>query len=342
MSQLLASYLRIAGLVVVVAALVLGPAPAVASPRAVNGQIAFDRFDPFGNQFSFTANPDGGFALPIPNVPPSSGPSWSHDGQKLAFTVLTADGRITTATSNPDGTDYNALPIDDPSLNLSCSPGAWSANDAQLVCQSWDTTNPLRNGIYTISSADGSDLTRLTNPSGGDDEPGAYSPNGKQLVFARFAQAPFVGPCASAYCEPLGLFVINTDGTHLRRITPPGTIIQPGNDGDWSPQGNEIVFSRHVTPDVYSSMWVIHADGTGLHEIHIQGLDCGARPSDPNAVGCHGVHWSPDGKKIIFASNSPATGVNIYIANADGTGLTQVTQDGGSDDPTWGTHPLAY
>ena len=46
-----------------------------------------------------------------------------------------------------------------------------------------------------------------------------------------------------------------------------------------------------------------------------------------------------DGKKIIFADNSPTTGVNIYTVNADGSGLFQVTHDGGDDDPAWGTHP---
>jgi Tol biopolymer transport system component len=111
---------------------------------------------------------------------------------------------------------------------------------------------------------------------------------------------------------------------------------------DWSPQGNEIIFSRHVTPDVLGSIWVVHANGTGLHEIHIGGLDCGASFSDPSGVGCHGARWSPDGTKIIFAAVSPATGTrNIYTANADGTGLTQVTFDGNDDDPAWGTHSLA-
>ena len=187
--------------------------------------------------------------------------------------------------------------------------------------------------VRPLKSADGSGLTRITsNPLGGHDVPGSYSPDGKKIVFIRY----------DANGNPAGLFVVKINGGQLRQLLPASVDLNMGVQSDWSPQGNEIIVSLHVTPDVFGSIWVIHADGTGLHEIHIQGLDCGASPSAPNAVGCHGVHWSPDGKKIIFASNSPATGVNIYIANADGTGLNQVTQDGGSDDPTWGTHPLAH
>jgi hypothetical protein len=45
--------------------------------------------------------------------------------------------------------------------------------------------------------------------------------------------------------------------------------------------------------------------------------------------------------QLAFATNSPATGVNIYTIYADGSGLAQVTQDGSdkNDDPVWGTHP---
>ena len=88
---------------------------------------------------------------------------------------------------------------------------------------------------------------------------------------------------------------------------------------DSSPEGNEIIVSVRVTRDVHGSMWVVHAGGTGLHEVHIQGLDCGASNSDPNGFGCHGPRWSPDDKEIIFAADSPAVGTNIHTANADGT-----------------------
>ncbi|MFL5959976.1 MAG: TolB family protein [Gaiellaceae bacterium] len=301
--------------------------PAGAKPSGTNGQIAYDRTNfATGDQAVFTANPDGSHEQQL--AANTCCANWSHGGSKLSIPYSTDDGRIGPATVNADGSGYTQLPINDPTLNLGCS--AWSPSDATRACQGWDDSNPARDGIYTISSSDGSSLTRLTtNPLGGNDEIGAYSPDGKRLVFLRTDQNG----------DGVGLFVVNTNGTNLRQITPPGTLIQSGNDGDWSPQGNEIVFSRHVTTDVRGSLWVIHADGSGLHEINVQGLGCGGSVFEPTGLGCHEPRWSPDGKKIVFAGNSPTTGVNIYTANAGGSGLFQVTHDGADDDPSWGTHP---
>ena len=39
---------------------------------------------------------------------------------------------------------------------------------------------------------------------------------------------------------------------------------------------------------------------------------------------------------------SDATGENVYSSNADGTGLTQVTDGGDDETPDWGTHPFAH
>lgn len=294
------------GLVVTITVLVgVIVAPAMATPPGVNGQIAYDN-----NVGVFTANPDGsGARLLVPN---SCCGDWSPDGSKLAVPYLTDDGRIGPATVNADGSGYTPFPIGDPTLNVGCGTGSWSPDGKRLACESWDDSNATRNGIYTISSLDGSGLTRVTaNPLGGHDIPGSYSPNGKRIVFVRFDQDG----------NPAGLFTVRANGTGLSQLMPTETLLNIG--ADWSPQGNEIVFSRHVTADVHGSLWVVHPDGSGLREIKVQGLACGGANVDPNGIGCHGVRWSPDGKEIIFAAGSPATGTNIYTATADGSGLTR-------------------
>ena len=179
----------------------------------------------------------------------------------------------------------------------------------------------------SIRSSDGGGLIRITSNPGGSDEPGDYSPNGKRLVFGRSDQNG----------DPIGLFVVNVNGTGLKQITP-----KRSSPGDWSPQGNEIVFSQRLTPDVHSSIWVVHANGTGLHKIHVQPESaCGGLNSDPTADGCFDPRWSPDGTKIIFAKGTSGdSDSNIYTVNVDGTGLTQVTHGGRDQAPDWGTHPV--
>ena len=159
--------------------------------------------------------------------------------------------------------------------------------------------------------------------------PGSWSPNGKRIVFDR------IGSDGSSE----GLFVVNTNGTGIKQITPADFDLS--SFGSWSPQGNDIVFSRHVTPDVHSSIWVIHADGTGLHEINVQPASaCGGANADPNAEGCNEPVWSPGGTKIaLVRSHSNDIDGEIYTVNVDGTGLTQVTHAPGSGSPDWGTHP---
>jgi Tol biopolymer transport system component len=130
------------------------------------------------------------------------------------------------------------------------------------------------------------------------------------------------------------LFVVNADGRKLRQITSAGTLVSISPD--WSPQGNDIAFSRR-TPDARGSLWVVHFNGTHLRQIHVQGFACGGPVDDPDSIGCHAPRWSPDGSNLIFATNTH----DIFTARLDGSGLTQVTHTGDADHPDWGTHPLA-
>jgi len=317
--------LTLLGLLAVLASVTAFALPATATTRGSNGLIAFDRADPAsssGDTWIFVSNPDGTRARRLYEGHACC-PGWSHDGRRVAITVGLRDGRIGTATQPARGGRSKTLPLQDPTLNVACH--VWSRNDARLACEGWDDKHQGRIGVYTISSTRGGLARRLTrNALGGHDLPGAYSPDGRRLVFSRFDEND----------NGVGLYVINANGSGLRRITPPGTIIQGGNSGDWSPTSNQIVFSRHVGPSVPGSLWIVNADGSRLRELKVAGLDCGG------AVGCHEPQWSPDGTRVVFASNSGQRS-DIYICNADGSQLVHVTSGGQDDDPAWGSHPLA-
>jgi len=305
--------------------------PAAARPPGANGQIVFGRFDPaLGDQVIYTVNPDGSHEhqmLPFT----LNGPHWSADGSR----IVTSGFRSAALITNPDTGSFREVFSSDPTLFLACPLP--SPDGQRLACDQFDQpADPSRNGIYSIRSSDGGGVERITSNPGGIDSPGDYSPNGKRLVFGRSNQNG----------DPGGLFVVNVNGKGLKQIMPAGTLLSGG--GDWSPQGNQIVFSRQLTADVHSTLWVVRSDGSGLREIQVQGVACGGAFSDPTSQGCLEPRWSPDGKKIVFDIFNGATGQrNIYTANADGSGLFQVTHapssvlGEGDQAPDWGTHPLA-
>jgi Tol biopolymer transport system component len=212
---------------------------------------------------------------------------------------------------------------------------AWSPDSTRLLCQvirfGGDTS---LNGIYTIRSSDGGDLTRLTvspyppqGEFGGGDIPGDYSPDGSQFVFMR--AKPGADP--NARHQRGALFVENADGTGLRQITPYGLPNSHDNaDESWSPDGSAILFASE-----HGLLFVVHPDGTGVRRIP---LDTGGGFSFAATPG-----WSPDGTRIVFSLFLRKTGqVDIYTAGPDGRDLVKVTDTPDFEDfPDWGPHPLA-
>jgi len=57
-----------------------------------------------------------------------------------------------------------------------------------------------------------------------------------------------------------------------------------------------------------------------------------------NPASDEGDHagWSPDGKRIVFSSTRDGGQLHIFVMNADGSGVTQLTSGGFvDDDPVW-------
>ncbi len=313
----------LAGLIVLA---VFSATPAGAKVSGPNGRIAFARFDPaLGGSVTYTVNPDGSHVQRLV-ARGSEGPHWSPDGSRLS--LFCCDDGMAAHIVDPDGSGFRELAPPDPTLETHC--GQWSPDAQRLACESFGLTDPSRNGIYSIRSSDGGGLTRITSIPGGDDIPGDYSPDGRRLVFARADQN-----------GPVGILVVKLNGGGLRQITPPGMLLDDLFGGSWSPTGNKILFAARTAADHRLAIWVVDADGSGLHQLPIT-PSCGGAFSDRRSTSCFHPGWSPDGTKIAFTRISAnGTQEDIYTVNADGSGLFRVTTTGREEhQPDWGPHPL--
>jgi Tol biopolymer transport system component len=280
---------------------------------SMNGRIAYGQWDQTIEAYKlFTVKPDGTGVLDL--QVDTDVLAWSPDGSKLLITdLVSGPGRLRPATINPDGSGLKRLDgTPDPLLDLGCH--AWSPDGARIACQGFNDDHPELAGLYTLRASDGGDLVRVTSDL---DLPGDYSPDGTQIVFIR--QDPNAPPEVGA------LFVVNTDGSGLRRITPKRFALFTG--GSWSPDGQWILFAHD------GSLFKVHPDATGLQRIPL------AHGPGRSSAGAPG--WSPDGTRIVFAMARTANGsqVDIFTARADGTDLVQVTDTPDTDNqPDWGTN----
>jgi Tol biopolymer transport system component len=338
---------RLIALATVVAMTMLGlvavGGPAQAKAQGPNGQIAFSRQDPtvcsHGCTSVYTINPDGTHEqeLSFPGLGSVGSPNWSPDGTHIAVIAgCQFDGSCAAVILDVNTGSVRVLPNPDPAVfNLAFTCHHWSPNGKRLACGAVGDT-PGVTGIYTIRASDGGGLTRITTaPPGTDDEPSDYSPDGTRIVFERGGDN-----------FDAELFVVKLSGGTPKQITPPSLTQIAG--GSWSPIGDKIAFGacygHQGQCDHRSAIMEVNPDGSGLHRVPIPG--CGGAVSDPTSIACFNAKWSPDGTKIAFARAAMSKFLivqNVYTANADGTGLFQVTYGRSGlfiDDLDWGAHPL--
>ncbi|HUL85468.1 MAG TPA: hypothetical protein VLX89_08140 [Actinomycetota bacterium] len=116
------------------------------------------------------------------------------------------------------------------------------------------------------------------------------------------------------------LYIESDDGSHVRRL-----VVSSEKDvgPSISPDGTRVMFTRIHDPRP-DRIFVVNVDGSDLHQVVPTGCPgrCGdAVESDP---------WSPDGTRIVFTRAIYGRGpipihVQLWTANADGTGARQIT-----------------
>lgn len=169
--------------------------------------------------------------------------------------------------------------------------------------------------IY-IMNPDGSNQTRLIKSIEGHY---SWSPDGKKIACASITFRPTLKLSRQEH-----IYIVDLTTNKVTKLT---SINQWNEWPAWSPDGKKIVFASSTSsgkandlnpPDLSTfDIYVINADGTNQTRLTTEG---GYAPA-----------WSPDGKKIAFASIRDGKWY-IYIMNTDGSNQTRLTE---GFEPSW-------
>ena len=217
-------------------------------------------------------------------------------------------------SAKADGSDVLQLTTPQPDVFDDQAPD-W-APDGSTVIFERDFQGGLSQQLYRVN-ADGSGLTQLFNCAGrclGVSSP-VYSPDGRRIAFDE-------ANGDDSYVS-VGIWFMNPDGSNQRQITNrqfPSTSEDHG--ATFSPDGRQIAFTRSyydAQPAAKQAVFVCNIDGSDLHRI------------TPWQLNGSEADWSPDGKRILFASHydiEPAGQEQLYTVRPDGSGMAVVTPVG--------------
>lgn len=229
---------------------------------------------------------------------------------KIAFSG-NGDGDYELFTIDPDGTERAQITHNDIDENLSplndTSP-AWSPGGDKLVFIRRSSIPGLTaiDSVYT-ANPDGSGEQELFTSIVPDV---GWSPDGDRIVYT--ACTSFGHGSCFGY-DALTSRSDGSDGRLLARNADDSEL-----QVDWSPDGSKVAISG------FEDIWTVPADGTGGATPLVTGPGANVAPS-----------WSPDGSRLAFMSDRDGN-LEIYVANADGTGQTRLTENALPDaNPAW-------
>jgi TolB protein len=315
------------------------PASSDGRDAAQRWRIAFVRND---RVFFVNADGSGQRRAGIPGYP-----TYSPDGGKMTFAVDYSPayaGRLYVAKA--DGTSRRAISArTDP-----CFAPNWSPDGKRIA---YSTGCEVDFTDIFVVRRDGTARRRLT-PAGylpWEKQP-IWSPNGRAILYTGFVKGcpgwqlflmdpdgrrrrPIAGDYPKAtdsfyaaewsrdgkrifFVSNKDLFVIDVDGTHLRRLTPVGMTV---GAFDLSPDERTLAFSgaqRSGRKISDREILVMNIDGSDVHQL----TDNSAHDADPM--------WSSDGRMIVFTSQRDANS-EIYVMNADGSSQLNVSRNSADD-----------
>ena len=241
---------------------------AFASNRSGNANFNIFRMNADGSDIQIIVEDSGGdFAS-----------SWSPDGHKILFQAWRSNDTFWDIyVTNIDGSGEQVLV----NTELEEQLPVWSPDGSKFAYQA----GSLGGGIDVyVASADGSNITRITDGSGALHSAPAWSPDGMQIAFESNRHQPpaLGGEIPLALYE---VYIINSDGSNLRRLTFSDPFNEAVRNPTWSPDGKQIAFEFHNFAtnllQGFSTIVIMNVDGSNVYTI-------------PNImVGARFPRWSP-------------------------------------------------
>jgi TolB protein len=172
--------------------------------------------------------------------------------------------------------------------------------------------------IYS-SDINGRGIRRLTNAAGSrpNSSSPSFSPDSRRILFNKHGSGPEVD----------GVYVMNANGSGQRRLA------EGGVNPVFSPSGAEIAYTR-------GGIVIANADGGGSRVIVPDRNVTTQQPLGRYFETNGEAGWAPNGRQLVFSRHTstisfsctpipdcarPVLTDELYVVNADGTGLRQLT-----------------
>jgi Tol biopolymer transport system component len=233
-------------------------------------------------------------------------PDWSPDGSRILYSTYGRHRDYDVRSwgiysSNPDGSDPKNLAVDG-------WEAEWNPQGDKIAYQLKKFYTKDR---IAVMDGDGQNMHPVTK-GGTLQRDFSWSPGGHQVTYD------------TIQVDTYQIRITDITGKKDRKITDGDSGRFIDKNPEWSPDGKQILFERHDKRFPVNGLWTVDPNTKKVKEV-AQGF---TRNLDAT--------WSPDGSKIAFASNRDGGDLDIYVMDADGTDVTQVTDLPGHEHaPSW-------